>query len=101
MPALRLSEFKALVREQFYMLLIDEDASLAAISSMLPPDTAVRSKALGLIKEILSARGQLTAADTERLERVAKVFNVRAESDPFRNLVALPSVRDEGFVKAS
>jgi pimeloyl-ACP methyl ester carboxylesterase len=93
MPALGLSEFKALVREQFYMLLIDEDASLAAISSMLPPDTAIRSKALGLIKEILSARGELTAADTERLERVAKVFDVRAESDPARNFVARPGPR--------
>jgi len=101
MPALGLSEFKALVREQFYMLLIDEDASLAAISSMLPPDTAVRSKALGLIKKILSARGELTAMDTERLERVAKVFDGRAESDPLRNFVARPSVRDEVFVKAS
>jgi hypothetical protein len=68
---------------------------------MLPPDTAVRSVALGLIKEILSARGELTAVDTERLERVAKVFNGRVEGDPFRNLVAHPSVRDEVFVKAS
>ena len=32
-----LSEFKTLVREQYFMLLIDKDASLAAIPSMLPP----------------------------------------------------------------
>jgi hypothetical protein len=101
MPALSLSEFKALVREQFYMLLIDEEASLAAVPSMLPPDAAVRSRALGLIKEILSARGELTAADTERLQRVEKMFDVPAESEPVRNFVAFPSVRDEAFVKAS
>jgi hypothetical protein len=34
-----LSEFKTLVRDQYFMLLIDKDASLAAIPSMLPSDT--------------------------------------------------------------
>ena len=38
MPALPLAAFKALVREQFYMLLIDQDAALAAI----PGDAAGR-----------------------------------------------------------
>ena len=33
-----LADFKALVREQFNMLLIDQEAALAAIPSMLPPD---------------------------------------------------------------
>jgi hypothetical protein len=101
MPALPLSQFKTLVREQFYMLLIDEDASLAALPSMLPADSEVRGMALNLIKEILSARGEFTATDTERLERVEKIFNTGANSDSFRKVVtALPSVRDEVRVKA-
>ena len=37
-PRLTLAEFKALVREQYFMLLIDEEAALAAIPAMLPPD---------------------------------------------------------------
>jgi hypothetical protein len=94
MPALPLPQFKALVREQFYMLLIDEDASLAALASMLPADSEVRGKAFNLIKEILSARGELTATDMERLGRIKKIFNVGADSDPFRKLVvALPSAK--------
>jgi len=101
MPALPLPGFKALVREQFYMLMIDEEASLAAIPSMLPADQVVRAKALGLIKEILSARGELTTTDTERFERVAKLFDTGADGGPFRNLVPLPSVRDEALVRAS
>jgi hypothetical protein len=101
MPALPLSQFKALVREQFYMLLIDEDASLAALPSILPADSEVRGMALNLIKEILSARGEFTATDTERLERVEKIFNAGANSDSSRKVVvALPSVRDEVRVKA-
>ena len=36
--ALPLAEFKALVREQFFMLLIDQEAALAAIPALLPAD---------------------------------------------------------------
>ena len=43
---LTLSAFKVLVREQYNMLLIDQKAALAAIPSMLPPDTDTRVKAL-------------------------------------------------------
>ena len=41
-PKPTLAEFKALVREQYYMLLIDEEATLAAIPDLLPPDREVR-----------------------------------------------------------
>ena len=44
-----LSVFKATVREQFYMLLIDPEAALAAIPSMLPDDPETRRKAFDLI----------------------------------------------------
>ena len=40
-----LSIFKALVREQFNMLLLDQNAALAAIPSMLPPDAQIRAAA--------------------------------------------------------
>ena len=40
---LSLSAFKALVREQYNMLLVDEAAALAAIPSMLPPDADTRA----------------------------------------------------------
>ena len=39
-PRLSLAEFKALVREQFYLLLIDQEAALAAIPKMLPDNVA-------------------------------------------------------------
>src|SRR5262249_24563978 len=37
-PRLTLAEFKMLVREQFFMLLLDRDGALAAIPKMLPND---------------------------------------------------------------
>ena len=94
MPALPLSEFKALVREQFYMLLIDEDASLSAIPSMLPADGEVRRKALDVIKGVLGAQGEMSATDAERVKRIETLFNVDTDGDPFRRLAALSPVRD-------
>ncbi len=71
---LTLTEFKAIVREQFYMLLLDAEGALAAIPSMLPPEPEIRQKALDLIREALSARGELSTDDRERLQRVARLF---------------------------
>jgi hypothetical protein len=78
-----LADFKALVREQFSMLLIDQDAALAAIPAMLPEDLETRREAFGLIKQILSARGKLSSDDAERLDEIARLFGIHAnESAP-------------------
>jgi pimeloyl-ACP methyl ester carboxylesterase len=71
---LSLSAFKELVREQFNILLIDNDAALAAIPSMLPLDAEARRVAFGLIKTVLSARGEVSVEDGRRLEEVARLF---------------------------
>ena len=71
---LTLTEFKAIVREQFYMLLLDSEGALSAIPAMLPPESEIRQKALDLIKEVLSARGELSADDRERLQRIGRLF---------------------------
>jgi hypothetical protein len=68
-----LSEFKSVVREQFYMLLLDEDKALAAIPAMLPPEEAPRRLALGLIRQVMEARG-VRAQDNERLEEITRLF---------------------------
>jgi hypothetical protein len=101
LPKVALSVFKALVREQFFMLLIDEEASLAAIPSMLPPDQETRRKAFDLIKELLSARGEFTDTDKGRLDRIAKLFDVDSGPGSFRKGLARPSVQEEPLVKAS
>jgi hypothetical protein len=84
-----LAAFKAVVREQFFMLLIDAEAALAAIPSMLPPDAKTRRKAFELIKEVMSARGELSAEDKERLLRVARLFELPEESSAARTLAVV------------
>jgi hypothetical protein len=76
MGADSLSAFKATVREQFYMLLLDADAALVAIPSMLPADAGQRTRALNLIKRILNARGEVLTADKDRLDYIAHLFGV-------------------------
>jgi pimeloyl-ACP methyl ester carboxylesterase len=73
-----IEDFKALVREQFNILLIDEEAALDAIPSMLPPDMETREKGYNLIKQVLSARGELSAEDKKRIGEVARLFGLEA-----------------------
>jgi pimeloyl-ACP methyl ester carboxylesterase len=94
---LSLPAFKALVREQYNMLLLDEAAALAAIPSMLPPDADKRAQAFDLIRQVLSARGALSAEDQARLAEVGRLFGIGdgGTATPFR-----PS-REDRQAKAS
>jgi pimeloyl-ACP methyl ester carboxylesterase len=87
---LPLAVFKTLVREQFNMLLIDKDAALAAIPSLLPADPEIRQKAFDLIDEVMSARGEMSAEDKKRMGEVARLFGVAddesAGPSPFRQI---------------
>jgi hypothetical protein len=90
-----LSAFKALVREQFYLLLIDTEAALAAIPSMLPDDAELRRKAFDLIKQVMSARGPLSDEDNERMQRVAVAFGLDEAATAVPNLTVISSARQE------
>ena len=71
-----LSDFKATVREQFFMLLIDQGAALAAIPALLPKDGEIRQQAFALIKQILGARGSLSPGEEEKLAQITRLFGV-------------------------
>jgi len=73
-----LPEFKMLVREQFFMLLIDREGALTAIQKLLPEDLNQRRAALTAIREVLSASGEITGERADRLQRVAALFGVDA-----------------------
>jgi hypothetical protein len=71
-----LSEFKTLVRDQFFMLLIDEKAALAAIPSLLPADAAIRSEGFNAIRKIMAACGETSAEDEKRLSEIGRLFGI-------------------------
>ena len=77
-----LDEFKHVLREQFFGLLLDRDGALAAIPQMLPPDPAVRATALAAIRATVQAAGTLSGERAERLARIEKLFALGAAAAP-------------------
>ncbi len=76
---LTLAEFKMLVREQFFMLLLDQEAALAAIPKMLPEDMEKRRAVFAAIRDLLSVAGEISGETAKRLHRVAQLFGVSEE----------------------
>jgi pimeloyl-ACP methyl ester carboxylesterase len=66
---LTLEEFKRMLREQFFALILDPDGALAAIPEMLADATA-RREALAVIRAVVSAAGDLTGERARRLARI-------------------------------
>jgi hypothetical protein len=101
LTTLSLADFKSLVREQFFMLLIDQPAAVAAIPELLPKDTAGRRTAFALLRQIVSASGEMTAESAGRLREAAQWYGI----DPARALddkiVVLPTLANIEHAKAS
>ena len=82
--------FKALVREQFFMLLIDSSAAIAAMPAMLASEPHSRTQAFELIKQVIGAERRAAtsgrrapAADREPIlwrERIDTRSQQRPES---------------------
>jgi Protein of unknown function (DUF3141) len=100
-PSTSLPEFKALVREQFYLLLIDQDVALAAIPNMLPEDVEPRRLALDAIKRVLTAFGPVDGQDQERLARITRLFDLGDTAGGVEKVVPLSPARPEFQSKAS
>src|ERR1700730_13673319 len=79
---LTLTEFKMLVREQFFMLLLDQERALAAIPKLLPDNENERHAAFTAIREVLSASAAISGEVARRLKRVAELFGVDAMGVP-------------------
>ncbi|MDC7787503.1 DUF3141 domain-containing protein [Rhodoplanes sp. TEM] len=76
--AVPLAEFKALLREQFFLLLIDQEAAVAAIPSLLPDDPAARVEAMTMIRDVITAAGEPSGEVALRLARIGRMFTGEA-----------------------
>jgi pimeloyl-ACP methyl ester carboxylesterase len=81
-----LSEFKALVRQQFLILVIDEQAALAALPSLLSAEAEKRTEGYNVVKQVMAACGEMSAEDEKRLSEVGRLFGIGEEGAaiPFR-----------------
>ncbi len=79
---LTLAQFKTMVREQFFMLLVDQDAALAAIPKLLPESADERHAGLAAIREVLSASAEISGEVARRLKQVGQLFGGATSSVP-------------------
>jgi len=100
LTTLTLAEFKALVREQYFMLLVDPAAAVGAIPGLVPKGTAGRRESFALLQQIVSASGDMTPALDGRLREVAVWFGL-ASPRTQDEAIAAPALEKIEYAKAS
>ncbi|MGA7998081.1 MAG: DUF3141 domain-containing protein [Bradyrhizobium sp.] len=96
-----LAQFKAMAREQFFLLLLDPEATLAAIPKLLPADVAERRKGLAAIRNVLSAAGEISGEEGERLKKVTELFEANEAGPLETGAERVPFVPKKDRAKAS
>ena len=69
-----LTVFKEKLKEQYLIMMLDEERAVATIPKLLPADGAERSAMMGVIRSILAVRGGLSDEAKRRLARVEPLF---------------------------
>jgi pimeloyl-ACP methyl ester carboxylesterase len=77
-PEITLARYKAVVRQQWAMLTIDEVAALRALPKLLPADATKRRAMFEGIRHIRTAAGELEGEAKRRLEEVRRIFDIEA-----------------------
>ncbi len=76
-----LSEFKVLVRDQFYLLLLDEAAAIGALPGMLTDNRASIDQAMEDIRAVTHAGGTPEGEAADRFRRIEIIFNSAPGTD--------------------
>ncbi len=69
-----LAAFKEELKEQYLLMMLDEERAVAAIPKLLPADSAERGAMMGVIRSILAVSGGLSDKAKRRLARVETLF---------------------------
>ncbi len=75
---LTLEEFKTLLREQFFMLLIDEERAIKSLPKLIKGRGKEAAEMLEHIRQVVTVSGTMTEESTARLESVAAIFSPTA-----------------------
>jgi pimeloyl-ACP methyl ester carboxylesterase len=78
--SLTLTEFKELVRDQFFMLLLDEERAIAAIPAMLATNRQEAVHSARDMQRIIEVVGLKTQAAKTRLARIKPMFVAASEA---------------------
>lgn len=72
--ALPLSEFKRIVRQQFFMLLIDEARAIETLPALLPDSADLRAEAFAMLHAVVTSVGEMSSDVRSRLLAMEQVF---------------------------
>src|SRR5271166_3063774 len=74
---LTLSQFKDMVKEQFQLVLLDEERAIKALPKLLHPGEPESEVALDALRALLVAPGPLAKAERDRVAKVEKLLGAR------------------------
>jgi len=74
---LTLSQFKEIVKEQFQLVLLDEERAIKALPKLLHPGEPESEVALDALRALLVAPGPLAKAERDRVAKVEKLLGAR------------------------
>ncbi len=93
---LSLQEFKELIRDQFFMLLIDEEEALRTLPQLLPEDMAAREDLFKHVLTVSMAAGTPSEERRARLQQVAEIFGLDPETAlEGRTLQVVPTEKEK------
>jgi pimeloyl-ACP methyl ester carboxylesterase len=72
------TQLKTILREQYLMLQVNEEAALSDLPLLLPEEPEARQDALGIVRQVAGATGTLTGEAAVRLDRIAAIFGPQA-----------------------
>jgi len=73
---LTFGEVKALFRDQYLLIRLDEERAVRAIPKLLPDSKPQRRAAWAAVREVIAARGELPDEGRRRFDRVQELFGV-------------------------
>ena len=73
-----LAEFKAMLRDQGFLLLLDPVAAVAALPVLIP-DAESRRWAISVVREVMTANGGVSGEVAVRLQHIANLLQIDAD----------------------
>jgi len=74
LPNMTNEEYKAMARQQYMMLLLDEDRAIRAIPNLLDNANGGEGQAIDQIRRIVGASGTPSPEENKRLDRLTELF---------------------------
>lgn len=89
-PRVGLARFKEIVRDQYLMLLMNQDMALRTLPKLLPAGRGQRKAILDVVRRVVTARGALPVDSRRRLDEIETLFDVGEAAPPARRRPTAP-----------